>query len=372
MTVSRMMQVGGTNWRLSAAEVTNMTSNRSRAVVLGAALAIAASLGLASPSSAAKAPSVPTASVSAARQSSAVGYWTADRLQNATPGDALLLGRTLADVVGKVAAGIPQVIGGTAAPSRQSGLLDGLGLGGLGLGGLDLGGLLGGGSNGGLYSGGGQVVKTTGKVFFTEAGVDYQCSGSSVRARNKDLVVTAGHCVNAGPGAFVTNFIFIPAYHAGSAPYGRFAARKLATTTQWKTKGDLNYDIGLALVSKVHGRHLADIVGSQGIAFNQARNQAVTSFGYPAEAPYDGSALASCSGTAVNDTQGSSDEGLDCNMNGGSSGGPWYLSFNPSTGVGITNSLNSFKYTDVFASQNMYGPYFGSVIQSLYNATQRR
>lgn len=345
-----------------------------RVLVLGAALAVASSFVVASPSSATDDPGA--VSISAARQSAATSYWTSQRLQAAVPGDRLMLGRLLTGVVGKVSAGLPRTIPGSAGTAPQAGLLDGLGLGGLGLDGLGLGGLLGGGNsaNGGIYSGGGRVVKTTGKVFFTLDRVDYQCSGSSVKAKNKDLVVTAGHCVNAGPGAFATNFIFIPAYRNGSAPFGKFAARKLTTTTQWRTAGDLNYDVGIALVRTVGGKHLADVVGSQGVAFNQARRQAVTAFGYPAESPYDGGSLASCSGTTATDTKGSSDEGVNCNLNGGASGGPWYLGFDPATGIGITNSLNSFKYTGgllgLGADPNMYGPYFGSVVQSLYTASQ--
>lgn len=338
-----------------------MNSKSLRVVVLAAAFSVSASLSLAAPSVASDTSGAAT-TISASSQSAAVSHWTAKRLSNALPGDQLLLGRTLSDVAGKVAVGLPQIISGRQGTSQQASLLGGL-LGG------------GGGTNGGLYASGGRVVKTTGKVFFTLDNIDYQCSGSSVKAKNKDLVVTAGHCVNAGPGAFATNFIFIPAYHAGSAPFGKFAARKLTTTTQFKNKGDLNYDVGLAVVNTVGGKHLADVVGSQGIAFNQPRKQLVYSFGYPAAPPYDGTSLASCQGTTIDDTQGSADEGLDCNMTGGSSGGPWYLNFNPSTGVGLTNSVNSFKYTGggflgLGGDTHMYGPYFGSVIQSVYKATQ--
>ena len=62
-------------------------------------------------------------------------------------------------------------------------------------------------------------------------------------------------------------------------------------------------------------------------------------------------------------------------MTGGSSGGPWYLNYNAKTGVGLTNSLNSFKYTIGLLGlggdgKYMFGPYFGSVIQSLYGSAQ--
>ena len=47
-------------------------------------------------------------------------------------------------------------------------------------------------------------------------------------------------------------------------------------------------------------------------------------------------------------------------MTGGSSGGPWLIDNNT-----VINSLNSFGYQGV--RNTMFGPYFGSQIQSAYN-----
>jgi V8-like Glu-specific endopeptidase len=222
---------------------------------------------------------------------------------------------------------------------------------------------------GGPWTGGGAVVRTSGKVFFTEDGLDYVCSGSVVPAANKSTVTTAGHCVNEGPGAYVTNFAFVPAYNNGSAPYGVWSAKALATTTQWRSSGDINYDVGFAVVGQVNGRYLSDVVGSQSIGFNQPRGHLLYAFGYPQAAPYDGSRLDYCAGTAGNDTiGGTNDQRLACNMTGGSSGGPWLDQFSTSTGTGVQVSVNSFGYN--IDKNAMYGPYFGSVVQSTYNTVQ--
>ena len=68
------------------------------------------------------------------------------------------------------------------------------------------------------------TVATTGKVFFTLGGVNYVCSGAATSSTNRDVVTTAGHCVNEGPGAFATNWAFVPAYNNGSRPYGTWTA----------------------------------------------------------------------------------------------------------------------------------------------------
>lgn len=293
---------------------------------------------------------VARSTVSSAAQERAAGYWTPERLEAAKPGDLLLAGRDLGEATGEVLKGAEKVVRGTAATT--GGLL-----------GLDLLAADGGGE---LYEGGGQVVRTTGKVFFTLGGVNYQCSGSSVVAGSESLVQTAGHCLNEGPGEFATNFVFIPQYRDGAAPFGQFTATELFTTEQWRTAGDLDYDVGYAKVGTANGSTLADAVGAQGIGFNLERGEEMYAFGYPAAAPYDGSKLAWCFGTVAADPLGSADQGLTCDMTGGSSGGPWFIDYDPAAGIGTLNSLNSFKYNVPLFGGRMYGPYFGSVVEQLY------
>jgi V8-like Glu-specific endopeptidase len=277
-----------------------------------------------------------------------VKYWTTARMRNAVPGDALVAGRDKSSATGRVAAGSPQVVGAKGKPGGG-----------------------GGGFVGDYYTGGGAVVNTTGKVFFTLGGTNYVCSGSSTTSSNHDLVLTAGHCVNEGPGAYATNFAFVPAYDDGARPFGTFTARQLVTTTQWRTSGDFNYDVAFAVMNPLGGSDLTDTVGSQGIGFNLSRGQYMHSFGYPQASPYDGSDIAWCHGTAIQDSfGGSQDQGLKCNLTGGSSGGPWFTGYSTGTGVGTLNSLNSFKYRGGPLKSYMWGPYFGSVAQSLYNAAQ--
>lgn len=328
-------------------------------VAIGVSAAIAATLGLSTPAAASDGPDV--AVVSATAQDSAARYWTSDRMRAARPADDLLR-RTVHQVTGIVQRGASQVL----SPRTASGGL----LGGL-LGGI-LGGSGGSASGGGLYAGGGAVVRTTGRVFFTLGGSNYACSGSSVRAANESLVQTAGHCVNAGPGAYATRVVFVPGYKDGSAPYGRFAATRLNTTTQWRTQGDLAYDVGYIKVAKRNGKSLADTVGAQGIGFNIRRGGIVDAFGYPAEGRYDGSRLATCHGSLAQDRRGSGDQALVCNMTGGTSGGPWLAGFNASRGSGVITSVSSFRYVGLLgAGRELFGPYFGSIVQKLYAAVQK-
>ncbi|GLW62649.1 peptidase [Actinomadura rubrobrunea] len=222
--------------------------------------------------------------------------------------------------------------------------------------------------NGGSpWTGGGQVTQTAGRVFFTYQGRTASCSGNAVTSANKSTVITAGHCVKLD-GAWHTNWVFVPGYDNGERPYGTWTASKTLATPQWTASEDINYDVGAAVVNELDGRKLVDVVGGQGIAFNQPRRQSMYAFGYPAASPYDGSRLIYCSGQTIDDFLLSNDHGLNCDMTGGSSGGPWFLNFNESTGTGIQNSVNSFKYN--FLPNYMFGPYFGTDAQNLYNTAQ--
>jgi len=211
------------------------------------------------------------------------------------------------------------------------------------------------------------VVATTGKVFFTEGGSNWVCSGTATNSGNESVVTTAGHCVNEGPGAYVTNFAFVPAYNNNVRPYGTWTARTLVTTTQWAQQGDISYDAGFAVMNTaVNGSTLQSTVGGQGIGFNLARGLAYNAYGYPAAGKFNGQTLKSCSGTAAPDPFGQTlSQGIPCDMTGGSSGGPWLINNNS-----VQNSLNSFGYQGV--RNTMFGPYFGADIQAAYDTAAKQ
>ncbi|MEU4447632.1 peptidase [Actinosynnema sp. NPDC050801] len=274
--------------------------------------------------------------VAPAAQADAPGtYWTPDRMRAAVPLDI----RTASPFAPRatVPTGEPTTIAPMAFPNGGS-----------------------------AWTGGGAVVATAGRVFFTYQGRNASCSGNAVTSANKSTVITAGHCVKLD-GAYHTNVAFVPAYDNGNAPYGTWNARSTLATPQWDASEDINYDIGAIVVGQLNGRSLTDVVGAQGIAFNLPRADNTYAFGYPAAAPYDGTKLIYCSGRTFNAFL-SNGIGMTCNMTGGSSGGPWFRAFSEATGTGTINSVNSYKI-NLFPNW-MFGPYFGADAQNLYTRAQ--
>lgn len=285
--------------------------------------------------------------------SSPQGYWTPERMRAALPGDVIAakaVARQDNEAPGSVAAvetGAVTRFAGTAPQTTATTALHASEA----------------------------PVKHIGKVFFTLAGNNYVCSGNSIAAQNKSLVATAGHCVNEGPGAFATNWIFVPGYVDGTAPYGKWPARSLHAARNWTSGGDIRYDTGFAVVARVGGRSLADVVGASGVEFNQPRGMTYKSFGYPAAAPFTGQKLISCTGTAHDDAINPqfNSQGISCDMTGGSSGGPWFAQgdTNAVSGAdGFQNSVNSYGYGT--NSTTMFGPFWGSTTMKVYDSAQRK
>ena len=303
------------------------------ATLLGAALSVGFTSGGAVAASGPDDISRHLVAESSASGTSASDYWTPARMQAAVPADTLVADNiestvsSVIDAASTVVAGVAR----TVAPQEPQAAI--------------------------------APVSHIGKVFFTLGGTDYVCSGNSIASQNGNTVATAGHCVNEGPGDYATQWVFVPAYENGSAPYGEFEAQALYAPSAWVTSGDINYDTGFAIVTSADGSSLSDTVGASAVAFNQSRGLSYSLFGYPAAPPFDGETLQSCSGSASDDTYGGTDsQGVDCDMTGGSSGGPWFIG--SGTG-GAQNSINSFGYNTV--ADTMFGPYWGSVIEDAYD-----
>jgi hypothetical protein len=203
---------------------------------------------------------------------------------------------------------------------------------------------------------------TYGKVFFTSnSDVNYVCSGSAIASANESVVWTAGHCVNEGPGAFYKNFLFVPAYRDGVAPYGKFAASTLLTTSGWQTSGEFGVDVGAAVVgTNASGLTLSDAVDEASLVFEAPRNQAYRLYGYPAAKKFSGQRMRVCETSwLLDDTSATPDTmGASCDMTGGSSGGAWV------TSSGAVASVVSYGYSSL--RNVLFGPHLEAEAQSLY------
>ncbi|WP_336158241.1 trypsin-like serine peptidase [Amycolatopsis sp. VC5-11] len=255
----------------------------------------------------------------------------------------------------------------------------------------------------------GPLPKTIGRLFYTDHGEDASCTATVVRSKNRSTIVTAGHCVNntdllGEHNAWNAHVMFIPGYHDGQAPYGKFAARIGVVDRTWLANDQQNaqkfdtYDQAFAVLGPNEaGQLVQDAVGgAQQIGFDRPGGAKVTQFGYPRAASdpareglpeYTGARLAYCTGTARHwtgtPTYPDSPDlwGAACVMGGGSSGGPRLRDFNPSTGLGTVVGDNTHAgffaadgkpcERDAGCTRYLVGPQFsGKVTKPLYEVAQ--
>ncbi|HZO36619.1 MAG TPA: hypothetical protein VFB41_07055 [Solirubrobacteraceae bacterium] len=211
--------------------------------------------------------------------------------------------------------------------------------------------------------------RTNGKVFMTMGSTNYQCSGTAVQSANESLVWTAGHCVyDAATGGYAHNFMFVPAYDNGAAPFGRFTATtaNLRTTGEYAATESFAYDAGAARVgTNANGQSLAQAAGEREISFTPVRDQAYTLFGYPVDRKTgNGKVMYQCSTRwALDDSSLSPPPiGVQCNWPAGSSGGAW-IGAN-----GALSAVTSYGYRSL--ADYIFASFQGASALALYNDVQ--
>jgi len=203
-----------------------------------------------------------------------------------------------------------------------------------------------------------------GRLFIRQKGQKGYCSATAIDSPSRQLVLTAGHCVNSGPlgirgnSAWSRYVLFVPAYSNGIAPFGAFPARRNAVFAlpDWVQFANPNFDVGAILVSPNRdGHNVADAVGGGvSIVLNQSRHQQFQTFGYPGKTR----AMQACESPYVGDDSltyqipGPPTMAIRCHWAPGASGGGWLIG----EGTAI-NGLTSYgKRRD---KVHTFSPYFG-------------
>jgi hypothetical protein len=216
-----------------------------------------------------------------------------------------------------------------------------------------------------------------GKLFFTNDGTNYVCSGSSVASASgttdENEVWTAGHCLvntEENDQGVDTSAVFIPAYNGNAAkkkyyaPFGEFTWNGgWETSGPWYNSRDLTEDEAAMTVDnsdRFKKDTLGDTVGYEGFAWNEAVDEQFVAFGYPEAAPYNGlNLIEDIASTAGQDAiSGGADPTepivIGNPMTGGASGGAWDIDWTD-TGPGDINGHNDYFYGSEPLA--LYSPY---------------
>ncbi len=99
-----------------------------------------------------------------------------------------------------------------------------------------------------------------------------------------NVVATAGHCVHTGGpgGSWRTNVRVWPGYNAGSAPYGSYPAKWLASVVGWTNSSNEQYDYGVVKLSTNVGNTVG-WYGLWGWQVASLNNTPTVILGYPGD-----------------------------------------------------------------------------------------
>ncbi len=214
-----------------------------------------------------------------------------------------------------------------------------------------------------------------GRIFVRQGRNQGYCSGTAIDSPTRRLVLTAGHCVNSGPrgrrgSTAWSRFIeFVPAYTAGTAPFGAFIARRpeVFAPKPWVKTGNPNYDVGAFLTAPNEaGVNVADAVGGGAtIGLNLGRKEQFQTFGYPGKT----TRLQRCDSPATGEDRltrripGPPTISVRCHWLPGASGGGWLVAEGT-----MVDGLTSYGRN--LDPSHTYGPYFsrenvGALVEGL-------
>ena len=202
-----------------------------------------------------------------------------------------------------------------------------------------------------------------GKLYFQTAAGQDSCTASVVRPNN--IIVTAAHCVyDTTNNIWFNNFVFVPAERDFATPYGSFPAETASILPQWinlsgrPAPGWLRHDVALLTLGRNAANQLVTrYTGWLGLSWNFPAVQHHFTFGYPVNF-IDGEQYTYIC-VAESFWRTTDTIGMGCDMEGGSSGGPWILAFTPYE-AGALNFVNAVISAGLGDGANTYGPAFTS------------
>jgi V8-like Glu-specific endopeptidase len=203
-----------------------------------------------------------------------------------------------------------------------------------------------------------------GALFTTSNGKlgDHFCTASVVHSSQGDLVVTAAHCMSSEPGTIA----FVPGYVNGTTPYGIWTVSRVFEDEAWTSSSSPDDDVAFLRVAQ-EGTDvpIEDITGAETLGTGLPARQFTQVVGYPNGA----SQPAVCQ----NWTKAFGPTQLEFDCGGypaGTSGGPFLVRVDTSTGQGTVDGVIGGYETGGDSPDVSYSAVFGPRVAALYKQAQ--
>ena len=179
--------------------------------------------------------------------------------------------------------------------------------------------------------------RPSGKLFFKIGASSYVCSGTLIK---KGVVITAAHCVydNVG-GAFHSEWVFVPAYRNGIAPYGSWSYVDAWVWTDYQTQATCvssgvicTNDIAVIVLAQESGAWAGESTGWlgygwNGYGFTPEDLAQIKQLGYPVSHDFGKKMIETNAQAGKLSTDFLENTFWGSTQTGGSSGGPLVVNF---------------------------------------------
>ena len=223
-----------------------------------------------------------------------------------------------------------------------------------------------------IPGGGGPAIASQAKAFngtpavgalFTTSGMndplgEHFCTASVVDSPNRDLVLTAAHCVS---GTSPNKMAFVPGYYDGHRPYGVWAITRVIVDRNWMASSNPDDDFAFLVIARPGRADVQDITGGENIGTGQPPGQFVRVIGYP-----DNAVLPiSCQNRALRFS--ASQLEFDCGgYSDGTSGSPLIAGMNAITGLGTVIGVIGGHEQGGYTPDVSYAAKFGPNVAALF------
>lgn len=200
-------------------------------------------------------------------------------------------------------------------------------------------------------------------ALFTTSGMNdplgaHFCTASVVDSPNRDLVLTAAHCVS---GTSPSKMAFVPGYHDGHRPYGVWAVTRVIVDHNWMSSSNPDDDFAFLVVARPRRAAVQDITGGEHVGTSQPPGQFVRVIGYPDNAVLPISCQNRAHGFSASQLE------FDCGgYSDGTSGSPLIAGMNAITGLGTVIGVIGGHEQGGYTPDVSYAAKFGPSVAALF------
>jgi V8-like Glu-specific endopeptidase len=208
-------------------------------------------------------------------------------------------------------------------------------------------------------------VRTVGALFFTTGSQTHFCTASVVDSATLNLILTAAHCVY--DTSYATNIAYVPEWHNGISPYGEWPVQSVVVAKGWTRSQDPSLDFAFLTVAPptTRGLPIQLVTGGLRLGINVGYRHNIYVIGLN----NTDSRPLGCATKSFEFEPGQME--FYCNSFwDGTSGGPWILHLNRTTGSGIVfGDIGGYEQGGDYAWTS-YSDYYGAATLQLFVQAQ--